>query len=106
MTATTQVSPVDAYDRNHQHPANRALHAIGIPVIATCGLAALLGPDVVGTSRRIALVGMAVGTALLFIGHGIEGNRPAVFRSRRAVLDAVRWWGRGAMRISREAFKA
>lgn len=106
MTASTQVSPVEAYDRNHQHPANRVLHAIGIPVIAACGLAALVGPNVVGIPRRIGLVGVALGSALLIIGHGIEGNRPAFFRSRRAVPDAVRWWGRGAMRITRQAFRA
>lgn len=103
MAATTPPGSADRYDANHQHPANRALHAIGIPLITYGVVAALLGREVVGTSRRAAVAGVAAGSALLILGHVIEGNRPAFFTEKSAVFDAVRWWGRGALRLCRRA---
>jgi hypothetical protein len=96
----------ESYETSHQHPANRVLHAIGIPLIAGCSLAALLGPSVAVVPRRSALVGAAAGAALLFLGHAIEGNRPAVFSRRGAVLDSLRWWSGGAARVCRRTFGA
>lgn len=104
MTERTQSTAADTYAASHQHPANRALHAVGIPVIACCGIAAFLGPGLIGASRRVSLAGVVAGAALLFVGHAIEGNRPAIFTRRRAVLDAIRWWGREATRICQKAF--
>ena len=95
----------DLYAANHQHPANRALHAVGIPVIACCSIAALLGPRVVGASRRSALGGVLAGSALLLVGHAIEGNRPAIFQTRGAAVEAVRWWGRSAAALCTRMFR-
>ena len=105
MTNAMGATDVERYEANHQHPANRTLHAVGIPLIACGGIGILLGPDVLGVSRRMGLVGVATGAALLFLGHAIEGNQPAVFTSKRAVFDAIRWWTRGAMGLSRRALK-
>ena len=44
MTPATHDTPMDDYAANHQHPANRVLHGVGIPVIAGYGIAALLRP--------------------------------------------------------------
>lgn len=96
----------DLYEATHRHPANRTLHAIGIPLIACCGIAAFLGPRVVGVSRRTAIAGVAAGSALLVLGHAIEGNRPAIFTSRSAILEAVKWWGRGAASGCRRALRS
>ena len=74
MTEVTQPTPTNGYAANHQHPANRVLHAVGIPVIAGCAIAAVLGPTVLGASRRAALGGAAAGSALLLLGQVIEGN--------------------------------
>lgn len=104
MTRTT-LAAADVYEATHRHPANRALHAVGIPVIACCGIGGLLGPGVVGASRRASLAGVVAGSALLFLGHAIEGNRPAIFTSSGAALEAVRWWGRGATRLCRRALR-
>ena len=103
MTGVTQHAPADHYAANHQHPANRVLHAIGTPIIAGCVITAILGPNVLGASRRTALGGVAAGSALLLLGHVIEGNRPAILTRRGAVLDAVRRWARGAARLVRQA---
>lgn len=104
MTTAISRSPVEAYESSHQHPANRALHAIGIPVIACGGIAALFGPRVTGISRRTAVASVTAGWILLFVGHAIEGNRPAIFAHRGAALDALRWWGRGALKVCGRAF--
>lgn len=89
------------YAGSHEHPVNRVLHAIGIPIIACGGIAAILGPRVVGVSRRMALTGVAGGWILPFVGHAIEGNRPAILGNPKAALDALRWWRRGAGRFAR-----
>ena len=106
MPKTTGGGNLELYEANHQHFANRALHAVGIPVIACCGIATVLGPGVVLLPRRAALGGVLAGTALLFLGHAIEGNRPAVFAKKSAVLDAIRWWGRGAISASRQIWNS
>lgn len=99
MSEPTRIPAAYEYAGSHEDPVNRVLHAISIPVIAFGGIAALLGPRVVGVSRRKALTGVAGGWILVLVGHAIEGNRPAIFGNRRAALDAVRWWGRGASRF-------
>lgn len=98
MTNETRPSPADMYAASHQHPVNRALHAIGIPVIAYSIFAAVVGPRVAGAPRSAALVGVVAGSALLFLGHAIEGNRPVVLTRPSAVVDAVCWWARGVMK--------
>lgn len=98
MSDNTQLSSADLYAANHQHPANRALHAIGIPMIACCSISALLGQRVVGVPRRTAVAGIAAGSTLLLFGHVIEGNRPAIFTRRSAVFEAVGWWLGSAIR--------
>ena len=99
MTREVHLTNTDGYTESHQHPLNRVLHAVGIPMIAGCAVATILGPGVSRLPRRTALAGVAAGSALLLLGHAIEGNRPAIFTSRKAVLDALRWWTSGARRL-------
>lgn len=101
MIPATQDRTTDEYAGSHVHPTNRALHAVGIPVIACGAIAAVLGPRVVGVSRRTAVAGVAAGWGLLFVGHAIEGNRPAILARPGAAVDAILWWGRGAARVCR-----
>lgn len=105
MTDSRRHSSADLYAANHQHPMNRVLHAIGIPLIACSALATIFGPRIVGAPRPAALAGVIVGSALLFVGHAIEGNRPAIFTRRGAMLDAVRWWAGGAGRLATRIFR-
>ena len=59
----------------HRHPANRALHAIGIPMLAAGLILALVQVCLWRWDlwlRPVALVGASY--ALQWIGHRIEGN--------------------------------
>ena len=60
------------YDRAHNHPANRALHMLAIPV----GFSSLI---VVWFSPVIGLLLIPAAFALAWLGHLIEGNKPATF---------------------------
>lgn len=87
------------YDDAHQHPINRGLHAIGIPLIAASALAALSPWQPFGWSRQSCLAGFAAGWGLLFVGHYIEGNRPVVFSNPIVLVTAPAWWLRRTLRV-------
>jgi uncharacterized membrane protein YGL010W len=67
-------SLVNSYQSQHQHPLNKLCHLIGIPLIT-------ISWPLFFFRWRWALVLFAVGWILQFIGHGIEGNRPAFFQN-------------------------
>src|SRR5215471_10831142 len=58
------------YDGAHNHPVNRALHMIAIPV----GFSSLI---VVWFHWLIGLLLIPAAFALAWLGHLIEGNKPA-----------------------------
>jgi hypothetical protein len=58
------------YDGAHNHPVNRALHMIAIPV----GFSSVI---VVWWHWVIALLLIPTAFALAWLGHFIEGNKPA-----------------------------
>lgn len=62
------------YDHEHNNPWNKALHAIGIPIILA-GLVLLLL-----LRWRLGLPLFVGGWFLLLLGHRIEGNKPAFFQ--------------------------
>ena len=82
------------YDGAHKHPVNRALHMIAIPV----GFSSFIW-----FWYRHFLVGVAMipaAFALAWVGHLIEGNKPAFFSNPVHVLVAPVWlvrrfFGRG-----------
>jgi uncharacterized membrane protein YGL010W len=92
-----------AYEHSHRHPANRTLHAIGIPLIALSGCAAVSPWRPFGWSRTLMLGTFLSGWALLFVGHAIEGNRPAVLSSVAAIPAALQWWMRSMPRLLRRS---
>ena len=57
------------YIARHQHPANRVLHAIGLPVTFLLPLWLLARGE-----SFYALLAFIAGYALQFLGHAIEGN--------------------------------
>lgn len=83
---------IDSYDAPHRHPLNRLLHGIGIPIIAASAALIVSPWRPYGWPRSVMLAVFAGGWALLFIGHAIEGNRPAVFTTPSAVWAALVWW--------------
>lgn len=79
------------YSLSHQHPVNRLLHALGIPMIALSiliGLAAFLVPSLVW----IALAMFVMGWVLQFVGHAVEGKPPEFFKDWRFLFVGLRWW--------------
>ena len=81
------------YDNGHQHPVNRALHMLAIPIIAS----ALV---VVWFHWAIALLLVPAGFALAWTGHLIEGNQPATFTEPRLLVVAPLWLARRLFRAS------
>lgn len=79
------------YAQSHQHPANRACHTIGIPLIAISILLALAGIFVSGVWAVAASL-FVIGWVLQFIGHWFEGKPPEFFKDWRFLLVGLRWW--------------
>jgi uncharacterized membrane protein YGL010W len=74
------------YEQDHQHPANRALHLVGITLIGSSVALAWLPP--------VALAAFASGWAAQLIGHRIEGNKPSFTRQRRYMAVGAVWYVR------------
>ncbi len=75
------------YDGAHNHPVNRALHLIAIPV----GFSSLI---VVWWHWIIALLLIPTAFALAWLGHLIEGNKPAFLTNPVHVFVAPLWMAR------------
>ncbi|HEV8525818.1 MAG TPA: DUF962 domain-containing protein [Terriglobales bacterium] len=75
------------YDRAHTHPVNRALHAIAIPV----GLSSLI---VVWFRPLIGVLLVPAAFAIAWLGHLIEGNKPAFLSNPAHVFVAPVWLAR------------
>ena len=85
------------YKDDHQHPTNRATHAVGIPmIVASLPVMALgAGLAVVGGGLAMLLTGASlfgVGWTLQFIGHAYEGKKPSFVDDRRSLVVGVIWW--------------
>lgn len=79
------------YSESHQHPVNRLLHTLGIPMIAIAlavGIAGLLVPWLL----PIAAALFVLGWIFQFIGHAFEGKPPEFFKDWRFLLVGLRWW--------------
>ena len=75
---------IDNYKAKHRHPLNRLSHAIGIPMIA-------VSLPLFFFSWRSALALFIGGWVFQFVGHAIEGNRPAFFGNPIHLLVGP-WW--------------
>ena len=75
---------VEDYKASHRHPLNRLSHSIGIPLI-------LISLPLFFFNWRWALGCFAGGWVFQFIGHAIEGNRPAFFGNPLYLLVGPLW---------------
>jgi uncharacterized membrane protein YGL010W len=82
---------VAEYSHSHQHPINRLLHTIGIPMI-TLSLMLLIAAIVVHALWPWALGLFVLGWIFQFVGHGIEGKPPEFLRDWRFLFVGLRWW--------------
>jgi uncharacterized membrane protein YGL010W len=79
------------YADSHQHPVNRLLHTLGIPMIAASIPLFVVSWFVDGWWAVPATL-FVVGWILQFVGHGVEGKPPEFFKDPRFLLVGVRWW--------------
>ncbi len=79
------------YSESHQHPVNRVLHTLGIPMIAVSLVMALTGL-VVPRLLPVAAVLFVAGWIFQFVGHAFEGKAPEFFKDWRFLLVGLRWW--------------
>jgi len=73
------------YDHEHGSVWNKLLHAIGIPMIFAGIILLILMKWVWGGGLFVG------GWVLLFLGHRIEGNRPAFFQGAMYLLVGPIW---------------
>lgn len=76
------------YDHEHTNAWNKTLHGVGIPIIFAGIILLIL------TYWKFGLALFAGGWALLFLGHRIEGNRPAFFQGPIYFLVGPLWVAR------------
>jgi uncharacterized membrane protein YGL010W len=75
---------VDNYKAKHQHPLNKLMHSVGIPMI-------VISLPLFFFAWRWALGLFLVGWVLQLAGHAIEGNQPAFFRNPVYLLVGPLW---------------
>lgn len=73
------------YDHEHTSVWNKVLHGIGIPIIFAGIILLLL------TWWRMGLALFVAGWGMLFLGHRIEGNKPAFFQGPIYFLVGPIW---------------
>jgi len=73
------------YDHEHLNPWNKALHSVGIPIIFAGIIFLIL------TRWKLGLALFVGGWVLLFLGHRIEGNKPAFFQGPVYFLVGPLW---------------
>ncbi len=82
---------IEEYSQSHQHPINRACHAVGIPMIVL-SIALLILTLRFGILWRYAIIFFVVGWVFQFIGHFYEKKPPEFFKDWRFLLVGTRWW--------------
>jgi len=78
---------LERYRNDHQHPVNRALHTVGIPMIVASLPILPLNP-LLGASMFV------FGWILQFVGHAFEGKAPSFFSDPRFLLVGPMWFVR------------
>ena len=76
-----QLTRWQIYALQHQHPLNRMLHTVGVPLILFSAIWLVISWPITGAiGWELWLWGQLVGWPLQILGHMIEGNRPAFFK--------------------------
>lgn len=77
---------VKSYPNFHQHPINKAIHLICIPLI-------IISMILMGTRYwRWGIAGFILGWTAQIVGHRIEGNKPALTGNPIYILAAPVWY--------------
>jgi hypothetical protein len=73
------------YDHEHSSARNKVLHGVGIPMIFAGVMLLILTKWIWGVAFFVC------GWIFLFLGHRIEGNRPAFFQGPIYLLVGPVW---------------
>ncbi|MBI2341091.1 MAG: DUF962 domain-containing protein [Deltaproteobacteria bacterium] len=76
---------LETYRNTHQHPVNKALHTIGIPII-------VVSLPLFIWDWRWGLGLFVVGWIIQFIGHAFEKKKPAFFSDPMYLIIGPFWW--------------
>jgi uncharacterized membrane protein YGL010W len=79
------------YSESHQHQLNRLTHTVGIPMILV-SLPIMAAAIFWRSALWYGFSLFALGWALQFLGHAIEGKPPEFFHDWRFLLVGTRWW--------------
>ena len=79
------------YAQSHQHPVNRMLHTLGIPMIAA-SLPLFVAAWFVDGWWALPTALFVAGWVLQLVGHGFEGKPPEFFKDPRFLFVGLRWW--------------
>lgn len=82
---------IEEYSAGHQHPMNRRLHSVGIPMIAM-SILLVIPSFFIGGLWMIAVGLFVIGWILQFVGHYYEGKPPEFFKDYRFLFVGLRWW--------------
>jgi len=82
---TTWDELLEAYDRDHQHPLNRALHVLGITLIGASVVVVWVAPP-------LGITLFALGWAAQLVGHRFEGKPPSFTRDPRFMAAGALWY--------------
>ena len=82
---------IGQYASSHQHPVNRMLHSVGIPIIVV-SLALFAASAWVEGLWKAALALFVFGWVLQIVGHVFEGKKPEFMNDPRFLFVGVRWW--------------
>ena len=89
---------VEKYKRDHQHPVNKFLHSIGIPMI-------VISLPLAFYFWQWALALFVLGWILQFIGHWYEGVKPSFLSNPIFLLVGPIWWVKKMLGFSTEVEK-
>ena len=79
------------YSESHRNKINKALHIVGIPMIA---LSVLFIPTIFieFAMWKVILELFVAGWILQFAGHFFEGKKPEFLKDLRFLFVGLRWW--------------
>lgn len=78
---------LENYKADHQHPVNKALHMVGIPMI-------VLSLPLMFFTPPLGIFLFVVGWIFQFIGHAFEGKAPSFFRDPTFLLVGPAWYAK------------
>jgi uncharacterized membrane protein YGL010W len=78
---------VESYKRDHQHPVNKALHMIGIPMI-------VLSLPLLFFAPPLGIFLFVLGWIIQFVGHAFEGKAPSFLRDPTFLVVGPTWYAK------------